>query len=196
MGAEPQGLVVGRLGRPGRALDVLLRPPEMGGIRRPRQSQAPCPTSHCGWGHAHLGGVQGVLGDVVLQAGAIAVASRPERQAPGRAHRAVLLDVAVASQDLWDDHTHDRGVGPAGAPQPAPCTAGSLHGVQGEGPWEDSGGTTATGAPPAVRQAPHWTRSAKQSANMLSNPPSGTRLGLGCESSIHPAGMCPESTGQ
>lgn len=110
MGAEPQGLVVGRLGRPGRALDVLLRPPEMGGICRPRQSQAPCPTSHCGWGHAHLGGVQGVLGDVVLQARAIAVALRPERQAPGWAHRAVLLDVVVASQDLWDEHTHDHGV--------------------------------------------------------------------------------------
>lgn len=51
-------------------------------------------------GHAHLGGVQAVLGDVVLQGSRVAVASRTECQAPGGAHSAVLLDIMEALQHL------------------------------------------------------------------------------------------------
>lgn len=51
-------------------------------------------------GHAHLGGVQGILGDVVLQASTVAVALCPKCQAPGGAHSAVLLNIIEALQDL------------------------------------------------------------------------------------------------
>lgn len=80
--------------------------------------------------------------------------------------------------------------GPVGRPHPRPrcltwwgtpaCPLSCRNptwGAGGGAPWEDSGGTTAIAAPPAVRQAPHWTRSTKQSANTLSNPPAGRGWG-------------------
>lgn len=86
---------------------MFLRPSERGeGSAAQEEARLPCLTSHCSWGHTHLGGVQGTLGDVVLQGGAVAVASSPECQAPGRAHGAVLFDIIVALQDLQGGQTH------------------------------------------------------------------------------------------
>lgn len=64
------------------------------------KAKLPCPTSHCRWGHAHLGGMQRILRDRVFQGGTIAVASAMDGQAPGGTHGAVLLDVIIALQNL------------------------------------------------------------------------------------------------
>lgn len=91
-----QGVLdVFRLGEGG--LDLFLRPSETEGTAGYDRSRAPLfPLPRYCWGRAHLGDMQGVLRDVVLQGGTIAVASCPERQAPGRAHGAVLFNIVVA----------------------------------------------------------------------------------------------------
>lgn len=108
MATEPQGPAVGRLGWlesgglgrvsvEGGGLDMFLRPSETEGTAGYDRSRAPLlPLPRYCRGCAHLGDMQGVLRDVVLQGGTIAVASRPERQAPGRAHGAVLFNIVVA----------------------------------------------------------------------------------------------------
>lgn len=122
------------------------------GICQPRQNQPPCPTSRCCWGHAHLGGIQGILGDVVLHGSTIAVASHPESQAPGWAHGAVLLNIIVALQDLHGSQTHGQAQSPVsdtvGHPSLTSCTAEILHGMEkGGAPWEERAESGENGLP-------------------------------------------------
>lgn len=83
-------------------------------------------------GHAHLGGVQGILGDVVLQGSRVAVALRPECQAPGGAHSAVLLNIIEALQHLQGGQIHGQAQSPVSNPvwllSLPPCTAGASSG--------------------------------------------------------------------
>lgn len=93
-------------------------------------------------GHAHRGGVQGILGDVVLQGSTVAVASHPECQAPGGAHSAVLLNIIEALQHLQGGQIHGQAQSPVPDPVwhpslppalqesssgPSCCTPGSPH---------------------------------------------------------------------
>lgn len=74
--------------------DVLLRPLER------EAGWGPSSCSPCCWGRAHLGCIQGILGDVVLQGSVIAVSPSSGLQTPGRGHCAVLLNIVVALKDL------------------------------------------------------------------------------------------------
>lgn len=113
-----------------------------GDLQAKAEARLSCPTSPCCWGHAHLGDLQGILGDVVLQGSTIAVALCPERQAPGRAHGAVLLDITEVLQDLQGHPTHRQAQSPVSDPVQHPslplyCRS-PTRGTEGGAPWEDS----------------------------------------------------------
>lgn len=99
-------------------------------------------------GHAHLGGIQGILGDVVLQGSTVAVASRPECQAPGGAHSAFFLNIIKALQDLWG--------GGGGPTDKLRVLCPTLCGTPACPPALQE----SSSSPPAARLAPHTEHSA------------------------------------
>lgn len=91
------------------------------------EAELPCPTSHCYWGHAHLGGVQRILRDVGFQGSKIAMASCAEGQAPGGAHGTVLLDVMVVLEDLQGGGPKDKLRIPVSDPVGPPSSSSALQ---------------------------------------------------------------------